>query len=169
MWLVAISAVVLAVGFGSDLGRAHAQPPGGDLRVVRVPANTNFTVDLSKRGVIFVFDSKQSTLDLSRITIRTATGQLPMRVWLKERVPSQAISRWETATVRVGYTSDMAKLIGKGRTTPKGPPGVIRYECDASACTCHGDADCNDMFSTNVCGPIAWCIENDDTCHCSRH
>ena len=59
-----------------------------------------------------------------------------------------------------------------------GPPGALRrsgqrlvagrtgFACGGFACTCSGDADCNDMFSTAVCGDIAQCV--DDMCWCLR-
>ena len=42
------------------------------------------------------------------------------------------------------------------------------FECDLGICTCTGDADCNDMFESGVCGDIAVCDETEDivTCEC---
>jgi hypothetical protein len=42
----------------------------------------------------------------------------------------------------------------------------LGFNCGGFGCVCTGDADCNDMFSTNVCGPYAVCIDN--VCWCSR-
>lgn len=42
----------------------------------------------------------------------------------------------------------------------------LGFTCSGFGCVCTGDADCNDMFSTNVCGPYAVCINN--VCWCSR-
>jgi len=41
-----------------------------------------------------------------------------------------------------------------------------QFQCNRQLCSCNGDADCNDMFTTNVCGPGAFCIEN--ICVCAR-
>ncbi len=45
------------------------------------------------------------------------------------------------------------------------------FNCEGSACVCTGDADCNDMFSTNVCGGSAQCFGSPPhpvVCICSR-
>jgi hypothetical protein len=51
---------------------------------------------------------------------------------------------------------------------PVGLLGVrsLGFNCGPYGCVCTGDFDCNDMFSTNVCGPFAICIDN--VCWCSR-
>lgn len=41
-----------------------------------------------------------------------------------------------------------------------------QFQCNRQLCYCSGDADCNDMFTTNVCGPNAICIDN--ACICAR-
>ena len=45
-------------------------------------------------------------------------------------------------------------------------PGRLGFSCSRSVCSCTGDADCNDMFTTNVCGKNAICIDN--ICICWR-
>jgi hypothetical protein len=45
--------------------------------------------------------------------------------------------------------------------------GGLSFSCNGIFCACTGDADCNDMFTTNVCGPRAICIDN--VCYCSRN
>ena len=42
----------------------------------------------------------------------------------------------------------------------------LGFSCSPFGCVCTGDADCNDMFTTNVCGSGAICIDN--VCWCSR-
>jgi hypothetical protein len=42
----------------------------------------------------------------------------------------------------------------------------LGFNCAPWGCVCTGDADCNDMFSTNACGPWAICIDN--VCFCGR-
>jgi hypothetical protein len=46
--------------------------------------------------------------------------------------------------------------LGAGKVLPV----LLRYNCDSSYCTCTGDDDCNDMFSSDVCGPTAICQIN---------
>ena len=45
--------------------------------------------------------------------------------------------------------------------------GSLSFSCNGVFCACSGDLDCNDMFSHNVCGPRAICIDN--VCYCSRN
>lgn len=45
--------------------------------------------------------------------------------------------------------------------------GGLAFSCNSVVCACVGDLDCNDMFTTNVCGPRAICIDN--VCYCSRN
>ncbi len=44
--------------------------------------------------------------------------------------------------------------------------GSLNFQCGGFGCVCTGDADCNDMFSTNVCGRAAVCIGL--YCYCER-
>lgn len=44
--------------------------------------------------------------------------------------------------------------------------GTLNFTCNGLYCACKGDADCNDMFTTNVCGPSAICVGN--YCYCDR-
>lgn len=54
--------------------------------------------------------------------------------------------------------------IGGSRLTGRG--SALGFACAPWGCVCSGDDDCNDMFSTNVCGPWAVCSGN--FCICSR-
>ena len=45
-------------------------------------------------------------------------------------------------------------------------PTTTQFQCSQRFCACSGDEDCNDMFTTNVCGPYAICFG--DLCICYR-
>ena len=50
---------------------------------------------------------------------------------------------------------------------PRG--GVMNFSCGVTSCTCHGDADCNNMFSSSVCGRSAVCDTSSGVeCSCLR-
>lgn len=53
-----------------------------------------------------------------------------------------------------------------GRSGQRLATGRLGFACGGFACTCSGDEDCNDMFSTGACGDIAQCV--DDMCWCLR-
>lgn len=42
------------------------------------------------------------------------------------------------------------------------------FQCQGLRCSCQGDLDCNDLFSTDLCGPIASCDNNTGVCECLR-
>jgi hypothetical protein len=46
------------------------------------------------------------------------------------------------------------------------PTRALGFNCNPLFCSCTGDADCNDMFTTGLCGPRDICI--DSTCYCVR-
>lgn len=51
-------------------------------------------------------------------------------------------------------------------------PGTgLGFTCSGLRCTCSGDDDCNDMFSTGLCGDVAQCYEDSNggvRCECLR-
>lgn len=53
-----------------------------------------------------------------------------------------------------------------GLASPSSGPPVLGFTCNPLFCACRGDSDCNDMFTTSLCGPRAICI--DDVCYCVR-
>jgi hypothetical protein len=50
---------------------------------------------------------------------------------------------------------------------PRG--GTMDFSCGVTSCTCHGDADCNNMFSSDLCGQSAVCDTSSGVeCSCLR-
>ena len=52
-----------------------------------------------------------------------------------------------------------------------GSVGGLEFVCAGGYCACTGDVDCNDLFSTGLCGPDAVCItwgSGPATCFCKR-
>ena len=45
--------------------------------------------------------------------------------------------------------------------------GIAKPTCEGLKCTCKGDADCNAMFESGVCGDIASCSGSGDSAECS--
>jgi hypothetical protein len=64
--------------------------------------------------------------------------------------------------------SDVPRL--QGSRTPIPPRGgTMNFSCGVTSCTCRGDADCNNMFSSNVCGGSAVCDTGSGECSCLRY
>lgn len=58
----------------------------------------------------------------------------------------------------------------KGTRTPIPPKGgTMNFSCNMTSCTCRGDHDCNNMFSSTVCGKSAVCDTSSGVeCSCLR-
>jgi hypothetical protein len=72
------------------------------------------------------------------------------------------------------YAISTVSRIGPGLGTfPGGPfgglvvsPGRLGFICSSLACGCSGDADCNDMFTSGLCGGFALCEGSGATARC---
>lgn len=113
--------------------------------VMRRPAKTGYVLNLTRRGTLY---NLAEDVDNSRIQIHSAKGSVTMADLIKssgQDLHGKAV---------VGLISDIrAMKIGSGRTG-----GGLNFTCGAAACVCHGDEDCNHLFSTNSCGPFAVCF-----------
>jgi hypothetical protein len=80
------------------------------------------------------------------------------------RIPRQApgITRGSAQPLVRNAVQAAAPSFGTSRVAQ----GGTGFNCNHWFCSCTGDDDCNDMFTTNACGPIAICI--DDVCFCGR-
>jgi hypothetical protein len=68
------------------------------------------------------------------------------------------------------YSLDRLAFIGPGRPRTIGPVG--HFKCGwsdathSAQCSCVGDRDCNDMFTSGVCGENASCDTGTNQCTC---
>jgi hypothetical protein len=86
------------------------------------------------------------------------------------------IPKQTTGSIRYGYRSaEQTAIVAHDSIVPSARGGAslgflggrsLGFTCGGFGCVCTGDADCNDMFTTNVCGPYAVCMDN--VCWCSR-
>lgn len=164
---VARSALVAALGLAvvALAGPAWVQAASHrEIRITssdigRLPVGKNYFVDLTRRGVIYDFDSTARPIDFTRVTVRTAKGDVAMETWLKGQFPRIAASRWRSGHLRIGDAKKFRSV--SGRRPPLRAPS---FTCDGNRCDCHGDDDCNDMFGSGVCGQIASCTPEDCSC-----
>ena len=134
--------------------------------IARLPNGGKYVVDLTRRGVIYHFDSTARPIDFTRVTVSTTSGEVAMGSWLEKTFSKKALTGWDSGSFRIGTTKDFRKIKGLPPITSNPPSGSANFMCNLLYCVCRGDSDCNDMFSTNVCGPYAVCING--TCACSR-
>ncbi|HKP58736.1 MAG TPA: hypothetical protein VJV78_18575 [Polyangiales bacterium] len=90
-------------------------------------------------------------------------------------VDDVAASQQELTRAAVGSTA-VASTSGKVISNPpviKDPGTVVVYfQCGwdpkslSAQCTCHGDADCNRMFTSGFCGANASCDSGNNSCTC---
>jgi len=122
--------------------------------MARQPASKAYVLDLTRKGTIY---NIASDVDYNRVRVRTSKGDMTIAELLKKS--GKNIS----GKLRVGMTSDIRiQKLGLARAGG----GALNYSCGDLACSCSGDDDCNDLFSTDKCGPIAVCYP--DGCVCIR-
>lgn len=107
-------------------------------------------IQTTKRGPYSVMSVDAKTLAKGVNYLKLATGDTLSVTVQKGKITSY------TLTSKTGQV--------KGTAVVKS--GALEFACNRSFCSCAGDADCNDMFTTNVCGPNAVCFG--DICVCMR-
>ena len=155
---VTIAITFLVIAFSLSLAQRTA--PTARTKVVSaktvsgLPAGKKYEVDLTRKGTIY---NLAADVDYSRVRVRTAKGEMSMADLLKKT------GKTMTGKVRVGMTSDIrSQKLGLARLGG----GRLNFNCEGLLCSCSGDDDCNDMFTTGGCGDIAVCDERG--CWCLR-
>ena len=164
-----VFSLLCVTGFVTASSSESAPPeslarPGQRIRIIsddigRFPVGKNYFVDLTRRGVIYDFDSSARPIDFTRVTVHTAKGDVVMETWLKGQFPRVAAGRWRSGYLRIGDAKEFRSLSGRGPRI-----SAPRFTCDGNQCDCHGDDDCNDMFGSGVCGQIAVCTPEGCSC-----
>ncbi len=81
---------------------------------------------------------------------------------------SAQVQERATPMQKSGYMNVPRMQVTRPPIPPRG--GAMNFSCGVTSCTCHGDADCNNMFSSNVCGHSAVCdTSNGVECSCLRN
>jgi hypothetical protein len=123
------------------------------LTVKGQPRGKHYTMDLTKSGAIY---NLAADVDTSQVQVRTSKGTMTVAELLRKS------GKTITGPLHLGMTSDVraqrfGTRLGGGR---------LNYDCSDLACSCTGDDDCNDLFTSTKCGPIAVCYP--DGCICIR-
>jgi hypothetical protein len=138
--------------------------------VLQLPTGRNYVLDLTQRNVIYDLHSPTFArpIDFSRVVVRTPAGEEPIESWLEKTFSKEALTGLESGRLRIGTTQNFRRIRGlKVKSESQKPPtGIISFECNPQYCVCQGDRDCNDMFSRDVCGAFAVCVNG--TCVCRR-
>jgi hypothetical protein len=156
--ILAMTLLTLAFGSATAQKRTTSQrkPAIKQVQVTaRAVASKGYAVDLSRSGTMY---NLASGVDYSRVQVHTSNGDMTVAELIKKT--GKNIS----GPLRVGLTSDVRTM--KLGLTRRVGGGGLNFDCGALACVCTGDDDCNDLFSSTKCGPIAICYP--DGCVCIR-
>jgi hypothetical protein len=77
----------------------------------------------------------------------------------------------EYPMVREGFVLTERHIQAIGAALAIGSAGRLGFTCGPLGCVCSGDSDCNDMFSSGICGD-AICFEDGSggvVCICLRN
>lgn len=85
---------------------------------------------------------------------------------------ASAVGVNEQALVSKQVLASTAAIGGKVVAPPTTGGTVVYFQCGwdpkslSAQCSCHGDADCNRMFTSGFCGANASCDSGANTCTC---
>ncbi len=162
---ITLAIALLLMAFGSTIAQkgttAQRRPAIKQVQVTaqtvaRQPASKAYTLDLTRKGMIY---NLASGVDYSRVRVRTAKGDMTMTELI------QKSGKTVSGALRVGMTSDIRTQKLSLSRRPGGGGG-LNFSCQNLVCVCTGDQDCNDLFTSDVCGDIAICYP--DGCICLR-
>jgi hypothetical protein len=151
---LALTLLTFAVAFGNAQMQRPATARVKTEEIQRQPGAKVAILDLSRKGTIYAV---AKDADVNRLKVHTATGDWTVAELIKKSGHDLK------GRLRVGLTSDIRsqKLSLRRIASTR-----LNYDCGDLACYCSGDEDCNDLFTTTKCGPIAICTE--DGCVCIR-
>ncbi len=85
-----------------------------------------------------------------------------------QQTPSDKSAQERAVPMQKSLYLNVPRLSGpRAPIPPRG--GTMNFSCGMTSCTCRGDADCNNMFSSNVCGGSAVCDSGSGECSCLRY
>lgn len=114
-------------------------------------------LNLTHKGTIYILPAGA---DYTRVVVRTTKGNMTVAELLKKT------SRSISGPLRIGLTSDIRAQRAVAARGMTGGSRHLNFDCGDLACACTGDDDCNDLFTSGKCGPIAVCYP--DGCVCIR-
>lgn len=133
--------------------------------ITALPRGKNYVVDLTQRGVNYDFDPQGGRIDLSRITVRTAQGEVAIGSFLKTTFLKGQLEGFK-------YTSQAFSLRTRpsGTLQTSGTKSLIKCDWSYDICTCTGEDECDELIWDRACGDIRFCatnpITNQVVCSC---
>jgi hypothetical protein len=133
--------------------------------ITALTPDKNYIVDLTQRGVVYEFSHQAGVIDLSRVKVRTAKGEVAIGSFLETTFLKGKLAGFR-------YKSQAFSLAITQPGTLQNPPTSTKvYQCDLEFCTCTGSVACLDMVF-NACGGGVFCAINpltgEEHCACRR-
>jgi len=135
------------------------------------PAKTDYVLDVTGGDKIY---HVAAGVDYNRIRLRSGQSSVNLGDLINtsgEDLHGEDFAAGSLgAAVKAGW--NLKKNVKK--RTPAANAGLRsgggpNFTCGVSVCVCHGDDDCNHLFTTDSCGPYAVCFTSGGrvTCFCS--
>jgi len=122
--------------------------------IATLPAGKNYVVDLTQHGVKYEFDPKAGKINLTRVLVRTATGEVPIGRFLEKTFLKAELTGFK-------YTSQAFSIATlPARTTQTRAASTGNFHCGEEVCTCIGDDDCDNMGDSLACAGKFFCAKN---------
>jgi hypothetical protein len=136
--------------------------------VARRPANAEYVLDLKGETIYHL----AAGVDYGHILLRSAetTVNLGELITKSGETPSgDAYMGTVGGVVKAAFDAKRLKKRTNAASTNTRPGGGPSFSCGDYVCVCHGDDDCNHLFTTNSCGALAVCFSRGGqvTCFCS--
>jgi hypothetical protein len=131
--------------------QAQAQPT----QILPYKSGNTITLDRDKLYSIPVTESKVTINTGGKVKTQDITTLLT-----KVGVKNNKVIFGSTSAINAGRSSGVIKTTSGGTSN--------NFTCSGLVCSCTGDTDCNDMFSSKVCGDLATCNLNTGVCGCFR-
>jgi hypothetical protein len=162
--LASFAALIPAPEEGSKVKSIHVTAKS----IEQLPEGRKYVIDLTRGDEMYDLDAAERPIDFSRIILRTSEGESAISFWLGNIFSAKAGAGLHPQRIAIGTTKAF-RSVGLPRG-PRSSSAGLGFSCGAIGCICHGDFDCNDMFSTNSCGAWATCYiwGTDVICICGR-
>jgi hypothetical protein len=169
--IVALILAALIFAYG------QAQTPGATTTLRRIqvnaqtitalPSGKKYVADLTKRGVVYEFDSKSGRIDFNRVMVRTAQGYVAIGSFLEKKLPKDKLPSLKNTSLSLILGTRATGTVQNPLANP-----LKEIECpNPYECSCHGENDCQKMLDSGLCGGTFFCFRYGDGrvfCDCER-
>jgi hypothetical protein len=148
--------MALSNATGTQTGRDRSSPKVKEVKVTaqtlaKLPADGKYVVDLTRKGTIYEFDPTAGRIDFQQVVVRTAAGEEAIEPRMKKALSNKELNEWYLGGFRIGTTSDFRTEGGVKPSTTNPSSTRKAFTCDPNACTCRGQADCDDLWDSGLC------------------